>query len=244
MISAPGSISRLDRIGLDQRLGEAMDRAADKLVERLSRLLEIGPLFGGNALGKGDLEIRRDFALGEFVDEASDADQQFAGGELGEGDGGDAFGLDAPGEEHGDAASHDRGLAGTGPSFDQQGTLRVRSARRRGPIDREVLWRQPSVRLPDVSGVAELFFGQGHLARQIAGGSGKRERQIVVVIIGVDPRQREPCLDVASRESDRGGQLLERGVDVLQRKQRLLALLRPWIEQRRLDFDLLVEQVS
>ena len=88
----------LDRIGLDQRLGEAMDRAADKLVERLSRLLEICPLFGGNAFGKGDLQIRGDFALGEFVDEASDADQQFAGGELGEGDGGDAFGLDAPGE--------------------------------------------------------------------------------------------------------------------------------------------------
>ena len=53
-----------------------------------------------------------------LVDETRDTDHQFARGELGEGDGGDAFGLDAAGQEHGDAASHDRGLAGAGSGLD------------------------------------------------------------------------------------------------------------------------------
>ena len=117
----PGIDSCFDRIGLNQRLGEPVNRAANELIERLFCPPKIGFLFDGDAFGKGDFELAGDFAFRQLADEAGDADHQFACGEFGESDGGDAFGLDAFREKHGHAAGHDRGLAGAGSGFHKQG---------------------------------------------------------------------------------------------------------------------------
>ena len=110
----------LHRIRRDEALAEAVNGRARHLVERRVRRLEIAVLFLRETLRQGDAKLGRDVVARKRSHKGPYPDEQLARGEFGEGHGGDMSWFDAPGQQHGDPARHDRGLARARAGLDEE----------------------------------------------------------------------------------------------------------------------------
>ena len=108
---------------MNEALAEAVDGRAGHLVERRIRCREIAALLVREAVRQGHAQFGRNLAGRERAHESPHPDQQLARGELGERHRGDGLGRDAFGQQHGDAAGHDRRLARARPGLDQEGAV-------------------------------------------------------------------------------------------------------------------------
>ena len=111
---------RLDRIGLDQALTEAVDGRAGDFVDRRAGGREMAAVAVGQAIGQGDPKLGGNATCRQLANEVADTDEKLAGRELGERHRGDGLGRNAFGQHQSDAAGHDGGLAGTGAGLDQK----------------------------------------------------------------------------------------------------------------------------
>ncbi len=104
-----------------------------------------------------------------------------------------ALGGDAFGQHDGDATGHDGGLAGARAGLDQDRAIMEADRVAARAVVREQLWtRCSSLRLPDLSDVAEPLGRGGELALAIGGAGVRRqgEGEVVIVAAGVRARQR------------------------------------------------------
>ena len=77
----------------------------------------------GRAAGKGGAQVGPHDAVGQLGHELHHALPQLAGGEFGEGDGGDRARMPPGGQQHRHPPGQHRGLARPGARFDQQGAV-------------------------------------------------------------------------------------------------------------------------
>jgi hypothetical protein len=114
---------RLDGVGLHEVAREAVDRRAGQVVEVGRGAAEVRELRGVRPGGQRGRDRGVDDAVEQLVDEAVHAVGELGGRELGEGDGGDRGGRDALGQEQGDPARHQRGLARAGARLDEEAAV-------------------------------------------------------------------------------------------------------------------------
>ena len=114
---------RFDRVGLDQALTESVNGRAGHLVDRFRRGGKMASLTFGEAIRQRCLQLGRNASGRQRLDELVHSQEKLAGGELSERHRGDGPGRHAFCEHDGDAARHDRGLAGAGPCLDQERTV-------------------------------------------------------------------------------------------------------------------------